>query len=130
MAIFADKVHLASPRQPLNRERRPIADSTTPPIRFIPEASFFFHPWTWSTDTHPGHTFDALHQLPMQLIDDIEWGRAVMKERSKLTDEDIGTFELFDKARVEDTEFALRYGLVHEVVERKIPPGIMTWNIA
>jgi hypothetical protein len=61
-----------------------------------PGTTFLFHPWTWGGEAHPGLTADGLQLNPMQLDDDIKWGKSILKE----------------------------------VVERKIPHGIMTWNIA
>jgi ATP-dependent Clp protease, protease subunit len=95
-----------------------------------PDTTFLFHPWTWGTELHPGHSAEGLQQFPMQLEDDVEWARDIFEERSNLTQSDIDQLELFQKTRIEDTDFALQRGLVHEVVERKIPRGIMTWNIA
>jgi hypothetical protein len=63
------------------------------------------------------------------LDDDIAWGRDILKQRSLLTDADIDGMKLFEEARIEDTDFALKYGLVHNILERDIPHGIMTWNI-
>jgi len=94
-----------------------------------PGTTFLFHPWTWGTDVHPGHTADGLQQFPMQLSDDIAWARSVFEQRSKLSNAEIDKMELFDKSRIEGTDFALQHELVHEVAERKIPTGIMTWNI-
>jgi ATP-dependent protease ClpP protease subunit len=95
-----------------------------------PRTTFLFHPWTWGTELHPGHTAEGLQQFPMQLEDDIEWAREVFEERSGLTQNDIDQLELFEKTRIEDADFAVQRRLIHEVVERKIPPAIMTWNIA
>jgi ATP-dependent protease ClpP protease subunit len=95
-----------------------------------PGTTFFFHPWTWSTELHPGHSLQALQQAPTQLEDDISWGKQTLIKRSRLTESDIEQMGLFNAGRNEDTEFALKYGLVHEVIERKIPAAIMTWNIA
>jgi hypothetical protein len=63
------------------------------------------------------------------LDDDVAWGRRILKQRSLLTDADIDGMQLFEKARIEDENFALKYGMVHEIVERDIPLGIMTWNV-
>jgi ATP-dependent protease ClpP protease subunit len=95
-----------------------------------PGTTFLFHPWTWSTELHPGHTAEGLRQFPLQLDDDISWGRTILKTRAKLTDAEIDNRDLFGKAQIEDTDFALKYGLIDEITERKIPQGIMTWNIA
>jgi len=103
----------------LAAERRTAAPGTT----------FLFHPWTWGTELHPGHTAEGLKQFPLQLDDDMDWGRKILKERSKITDTEIDGMALFDEAQIHDTDFALKYELVHEVVEQKIPHGIMTWNI-
>jgi ATP-dependent Clp protease, protease subunit len=95
-----------------------------------PGTTFMFHPWTWSTELHPGHTAEGLQLLPMQLEDDIDWAKDILVERSNFTYEQIGDSKLFEKPIIEDVDFALERGLIHEVTERKIPPGIMTWNIA
>ncbi len=95
-----------------------------------PGTTFLFHPWTWGTDLHPGHSADGLQQFPMQLNDDISWARTILEQRSKLTNAEIDRLELFETSRIEGTDFALKNELVHEVTERKIPAGIMTWNIA
>lgn len=95
-----------------------------------PDTTFLLHPWTWGTDVNPSHTIDELRQLPMNLDDEIKWGKRVLVERTKLTPENVDDFGWFEEASFEDVDFALKYGLIHEAVERKIPPGIMTWNIA
>lgn len=95
-----------------------------------PDSTFFFHPWTWGTDQHPGQTYEALHQSPMQLSDDIEWAKSVYVEQTKLTAGDIEELELFKTANIWNANMALEHGFIDEVVERKIPRGIMTWNIA
>jgi ATP-dependent protease ClpP protease subunit len=95
-----------------------------------PNTTFLFHPWTWGTDLHPGHTAEGLQVLPMQLKDEIDWAKEILNERSKLTYDKISALELFKTPRIEEMDFALEYGLIHEEVERKIPPEIMTWNIA
>lgn len=95
-----------------------------------PGTTFLFHPWTWGTELHPGHTAEGLRQFPLQLDDEIAWGKRVFDERSKLKIAEIDRLQLFEKARIEDTDFALKYELVHDVAERKIPAGIMTWNVA
>jgi ATP-dependent Clp protease, protease subunit len=95
-----------------------------------PGTTFLFHPWTWGTEVHPGHTIAGLQQLPMQLDDDIKWARGAFEARSRLSNAEIDRLGLFDKPSFEDTDFALKHGLIHEVTERKIPSGIMTWNIA
>ena len=94
-----------------------------------PGTTFLFHPWTWGTELHPGHTAEGLRQFPLQSDDDVAWGRRILKQRSLLTDADIDGMQLFEKARIEDENFALKYGMVHEIVERDIPLGIMTWNV-
>jgi ATP-dependent Clp protease protease subunit len=95
-----------------------------------PGTTFLFHPWTWGTELHPGQTLDGLQQLPLQLQDDIDWAEEIFTQRTKLTYDDITSLELFAKTRIEETDFAIEKGLIHEVVERKIPAGIMTWNVA
>jgi ATP-dependent Clp protease protease subunit len=95
-----------------------------------PDTAFMFHPWAWGVEANPGHSIDTLQQFPMQLEDDIRWGKRVLERRTKLTAKDIEDLELFDKARIEDAEFALRYGIIDEITERKIPAEIMSWNVA
>jgi len=73
---------------------------------------------------------EVLQQFPMQLEDDIEWGKKILEQRTKLTADDIAERELFEKATIMDAPAAFDCGLIHGVMERKIPPGIMTWNIA
>lgn len=92
-----------------------------------PGTTFLFHPWTWGTELHPGHTAESLIQFPAQLEDDIEWGKKVFIERTKFPAADVGS--LFGKARIENTEFALKHGFIDEVVNLKLPTGVMTWNI-
>jgi ATP-dependent protease ClpP protease subunit len=94
-----------------------------------PDVRFFFHPWTWSTEQHPGHTADGLDQLSMRLADDVSWAKKVFASRTKLTLADIENLRLFEKARIETANFALEHGFIHEVLERKLPASIMTWNI-
>ena len=95
-----------------------------------PGTTFLFHPWTWGTDLHPGHAAEGLQLFPMQLDDDVDWGKEILSERSNFSYEQMDTLELFEKPRIEDTDFALEHGLIHEAIERKIPPCIMTWNVA
>lgn len=95
-----------------------------------PGATFLFHPWTWGVDANPGHIIDTLQQFPMQLEDDIDWAKKVMERRTKLNAAQIDELSLFNKAKIVDAEFALKHGIIHEIVERKIPTGCMTWNIA
>ena len=73
---------------------------------------------------------EVLRQLPMQLEDDIAWGKKVLEERTNLTADKIEELKLFDSAVIWDADTALEHGLIHEIVETKIPPGIMTWNVA
>jgi ATP-dependent protease ClpP protease subunit len=94
-----------------------------------PDTSFFFHPWVWSVDAG-GHVLNVLEQPKIQLQADIDWGKKVLMARTKLTVADIGGLHLFDKGVVMDAPTALRYGIIHEIVELKIPAGVMTWNIA
>lgn len=91
-----------------------------------PGTTFLFHPWTWGTELHPGHAAEALQLFPMQLEDDVDWGKQILKERCDLSNEQISILELFETPRIEDADFALKHELIHEEVERKIPPGIMT----
>jgi ATP-dependent protease ClpP protease subunit len=95
-----------------------------------PGTSFLFHGWTWGVKEHPGHNPDGLQQLSLLLDDEIKWARKVFDERSNLKDADIDRLQLFTNSRIEGTDFALQYGLIHAVTEHKIPPNVMTWNIA
>jgi ATP-dependent protease ClpP protease subunit len=95
-----------------------------------PDASFLFHPWTWSVDANPGHPTDTLQQFPMQLEDDVKWGKTIIQRRTKMSAKEIGDLGLFEKARIENAEFALKHGIIHQIIERKVPANCMTWNIA
>ena len=95
-----------------------------------PDATFLFHPWTWGSEPHPGRSLDQLQQIPLQLEDDIRWAENTFSLRSGLKSAEIKQFELFTSVQIKDANFALKYGLVHQVIERKIPAGIITWNIA
>lgn len=95
-----------------------------------PDSTFFFHPWTWGIDASPGHILPVLEQPQIQLQDDINWGKKVLIARTKLTASDIDKLQLFERGVTMDAATALKYGIVHEVADLKIPCGIMTWNIA
>lgn len=95
-----------------------------------PDTTFLFHPWVWSTDPDPGRSMDELQQFPMRIEDDVDWAKDVLDQHSGLKHPEIERLQLFTSASIEDSGFALKYGLVHDVLERKIPHGVMTWNIA
>jgi ATP-dependent protease ClpP protease subunit len=94
-----------------------------------PDVEFMFHGWTWSLDQHPGQPIEELQQTAMQLSHEVKWARGVLQERAKLTSVDIDSLQLFEKPRIEGVDFALRYGLIDQAIDLKIPVGIMTWNI-
>jgi ATP-dependent protease ClpP protease subunit len=95
-----------------------------------PDATFLFHPWTWGSEPHPGRTLDELQQYPMRLEDDVKWARNTFVERTNLTEAKVSELNLFEVARIENADFALTHGIIHEKIERKIPHGIMTWNVS
>jgi len=76
-----------------------------------PDTTFLFHPWTWGMEPHPGHTAEGLLQFPLQLEDDVSWGKAVFQQRTSLTKSEIEV--LFEKPHVEDVHFGLKNGLIH-----------------
>lgn len=96
-----------------------------------PTTTFLFHPWSWGTEAHPGRTLDELQQIPMRLDDDINWAKNVLDERTSLKHADIERLKLFEAGsiHIQDANFALKNGIVHDISERKIPSGTMTWNM-
>ena len=93
------------------------------------DTTFMFHPWMWGTEAHTGRTLEDLQQTPMLLEDYVKWGKQTLNDRSGLKHADIERLKLFDASKIYDANFALKNGIVHEIVERKIPAGIMTWNM-
>lgn len=94
-----------------------------------PDTEFLFHEWVWSVAQHPGAVMEGLQQTVIQLDHEVKWGRKILTERTKLTDADIDALKLFESTRIENTDFAIQYGLIDQAAELKIPANTMTWNI-